>query len=53
LGFSKKENGLLLANNITWNKFKLKKLSSPIQDNSCDVGEFSHLYIIMCEYFCL
>jgi hypothetical protein len=38
---------------ITWNKFKWKILSSAIQDNSCDVGEFSHLYIIACEYFCL
>ncbi len=36
---------------FTWNKSKWEKLNNPIQNNSYDGGEFSHLNIIVYQYF--
>ncbi len=42
--------GYFLQIAFTLSKFKLGKLNCPIEDNSCDDGEFSHSYIIVYEY---
>jgi hypothetical protein len=43
--------GYFLPITFTWNKFKWEKLNSPIYNNSCGGGEFSHSYIIVHDYF--
>jgi hypothetical protein len=42
--------GYFLQITFTQNKFKWKKLNSPISDYSCDNGDFSHVNIIVYQY---
>jgi hypothetical protein len=48
---SKNFKGYFFANNICTKKIKWKEMNNPIYDNSCDNGDFSHVYIIGHQYF--